>query len=147
MGRVRCSCFRTVGRNFLFCILHFAFNPLSTTYSPQSEKEWIDTIYSAILRRKHKNTRLRVLKVRYLVKISKKSCQKLLTNPKGSDNICKHSTRETSERAKKEILKGKQKVFGKKLKKLSKKYWQEDIWCDILFELSRESGKQLDLEN
>ena len=37
----------------------------------------------------------------------------------------------------------KEKSFRKKLKKLSKKYWQEDIRCDILFELSRESGKAI----
>ena len=31
------------------------------------------------------------------MKISKKSCQKLLTKPKRSDNICKHSARGTRE--------------------------------------------------
>ena len=33
--------------------------------------------------------------------------------------------------------------YEKKLKKLWKKYWQSDIECDILFELSRESGKAI----
>ena len=68
------------------------------------------------------------------MKISKKSCQKLLTNPKGSDNICKHSTRDTSERAKKEILKRKQKVFEKNLKNFQKSIDKEI--SNVIYSLS-----------
>ena len=92
------------------------------------------TTYSTVLRLKHKNTRASVQKGGCLVKISKKSCQKLLTNPKGSDNICKHSTRDTSERAKKEILKRKQKVFEKNLKNFQKSIDKEI--SNVIYSLS-----------
>ena len=56
----------------------------------------------------------------YLVKTYKKVYEKLLTKTKRGDNICKHSTRESSERAEKEDAFEKEKVL-KKLEKTFKK--------------------------
>ena len=65
----------------------------------------------------HKNTRSRVSKGRDLVKIAKKSCQKLLTKTKRGDNICKHSSRATLRKGKKVDTKKVEKTFKKVLTK------------------------------
>ena len=65
----------------------------------------------------------------YLVKTYKKVYEKLLTKTKRGDNICKHSSRETSEGAKK--------VDAKKVEKTFKKVLTRTRVCDILLKLSR----------
>ena len=105
-------------------------------HHPTSRQKWrkrnTHTRYSVIFAPQHKNTRTRVSKGIRLVKIAKKSCQKLLTKTKVSDNICKHSSRATLRKAKK--------VDTKKVEKTFKKVLTKGVWCDILFELSRKKG-------
>ena len=87
------------------------------TFRRKERKDGTHTTYSTISRWKHKNTRNRGQKGMYLVKTYKKSCQKLLTNPKGSDNICKHSSRVTLREQQKRILKKTWKKFRKSIDK------------------------------
>ena len=74
---------------------------------------------------KHKNTRHIVQKGTYLVKTYKKVYEKLLTKTKRGDNICKHSSRETSEGAKKVDAKKSWKNFQKSIDK------NEGMWYTL----------------
>ena len=71
-------------------------------------------------------------KEKRLVKKYKKSCKKLLTKPKRSDNICKHSSRETREQLRDES-EGEKRGW-KKLKKVLKKPWQTKRY--VIYSLS-----------
>jgi len=84
----------------------------------------------------HKHTRIRIRKERILVKKHKKDCKKLLTRERISDNICKHSSRETRGKLRNDLRRAKKRGL-KKLKKSFGKVLTKGCHCDILFELSQ----------
>jgi hypothetical protein len=89
---------------------------------------------------KHKHTRHGVDKEEVFSKKAQKSCKKLLTKEKRSDNICKHSARGTRERLRNNSREAKKKALKKTEKSLKKGLTKRDIY-DILVELSRKEQR------